>query len=247
LPGLSEETQAGEITSKFDHISPKDWRGDTTVARVNLHSCWLVGRQQAIACIPDAGSVFERLLAESAPGIDMLSPLGTLLVNQRDQEPADGEDNDFSPEELEVIPSDTMQGANSTRTPLSYTHDGDLEDAIADEMPRNNIDSAIIVQGQKMSKARALRHQMAFHSTRSSTDQLRRVQHVPCFGPATSTGEPDSWSGSFCDDTTSGPTLCVGNPVAILVQCNTLVVLAVAQCHKWLSRVSRLGNKAGDA
>ncbi|KAI9432596.1 hypothetical protein H4582DRAFT_1790557, partial [Lactarius indigo] len=59
LPHIAKDTQAGEITSKFDHISPKDWRGDATVARVNLHSCWLLGHQQAITCIPDAGRVFE--------------------------------------------------------------------------------------------------------------------------------------------------------------------------------------------
>ncbi|KAH9167194.1 hypothetical protein EDB89DRAFT_2126133, partial [Lactarius sanguifluus] len=244
LPRITNDAQAGEITSKFDHISPKDWRGDTTVARVNLHSCWLLGRQQAITCIPGAGRVFEQLLAEGAPNIDMLSPLGTLLVNQRDQE-HDSEDNtdDFAssldPEGTEHIPSDAMQNANNTRTtlslPLSYTHDGDLEDAIADEMPRNNVDSTIFIQGQKTSKAKALRHRMASRTTRSSTDRLRRVQNIPCFGPTSAgTAESDSWSGSItpCDDTTLGPTLRVGNPVALLVRCGTLVVLAVAQVNR---------------
>ncbi|KAH9170291.1 hypothetical protein EDB89DRAFT_2190372 [Lactarius sanguifluus] len=234
LPRITNDAQAGEITSKFDHISPKDWRGDATVARVNLHSCWLLGRQQAITCIPGAGRVFEQLLAEGAPNIDMLSPLGTLLVNQRDQE-HDSEDNtdDFAssldPEGTEHIPSDAMQNANNTRTtlslPLSYTHDGDLEDAIADEMPRNNVDSTIFIQGQKTSKAKALRHRMASRTTRSSTDRLRRVQNIPCFGPTSAgTAESDSWSGSItpCDDTTLGPTLRVGNPVALLVLVNRL-------------------------
>ncbi|KAH9043907.1 hypothetical protein EDB85DRAFT_2071109 [Lactarius pseudohatsudake] len=167
---------AGEITSKFDHISPKDWCSDTTVARVNLHSCWLLGCQQAIKCIPDAGCVFEQLLAEGTPNIDMLSPLGTLLVNQRDPEHDSGDNTDDFARDLgpEHIPSDAMQNANISRTalslPLSYMHDGDLEDAIADEMPRNNVDSAIIVQGQKTSKVKALRHRMASRTTRSSTD-----------------------------------------------------------------------------
>ncbi|KAH9009790.1 hypothetical protein EDB85DRAFT_2282777 [Lactarius pseudohatsudake] len=244
LPHITNDAQAGEITSKFNHISPKDWRGDATVARVNLHSCWLLGRQQAITCIPGAGHVFKQLLAEGAPNIDMLSPLGTLLVNQRDQE-HDNKDNtddfsaSFDPEGPEHIPSDVMQNASNARTtlslPLSYTHDGDLEDAIADEMPRNNVDSTVIVQGQKTSKAKALRHRMASHTTRSSTDRLRRIQNIPCFGP-TSAGpaESDSWSSSItpCDDTTLGPTLRVGNPVALLVRCGTLVVLAVAQVNR---------------
>ena len=100
----------------------------------------------------------------------MLSPLGTLLVNQRDQE-HNSEDNtddfacDFDPEGPEHIPSDTTQDVSNARTPLSYTHDGDLEDAIADEMPRNNVDSAIIVQGQKTLKAKVLHYRMASRTT----------------------------------------------------------------------------------
>ncbi|KAH9027882.1 hypothetical protein EDB85DRAFT_2170547 [Lactarius pseudohatsudake] len=259
LPRITKDAQAGEITSKFNHISPKDWRGDTTVARVNIHSCWLLGRQQAIKCIPDAGHVFKQLLAEGTPNINMLSLLGTLLVNHRDPEHDNGDNtDDFArdlgpePEGPEHIPSDAMQNANISRTalslPLSYTHNGDLEDAIADEMPRNNVDSTIIVQGQKTSKVKALRHRMASRTTRSSTDRLRRVQNIPCFGP-TSTGiaESDPWSGSItpCDDTTLGPTLCVGNPVALLVRCGTIVVLAVAQVNRlWFASQSNLDELA---
>ena len=32
----------GEITSSLDHITSKDWRGNTTVGRVNLHTCCLL-------------------------------------------------------------------------------------------------------------------------------------------------------------------------------------------------------------
>ncbi|KAH9048209.1 hypothetical protein EDB84DRAFT_1557005 [Lactarius hengduanensis] len=72
------------------------------------------------------------------------------------------EDNDFAlmvnPEGPEYTPSDTMQGVNNAQMPLSYTHDGDLEDAIAEEMPRNNVDSTITVEGRKTLKAKALRY-----------------------------------------------------------------------------------------
>jgi hypothetical protein len=159
LPRVTEGMQDGEITSKFDHIAPKDWRGDATVARVNLHSCWLLGRQRAVVCIPDAGTVFDQLIADGSPDIDMLSPFGTLLVNQRDQE-HDGDDDDL-PRDLSPEPGHPPPDANpdidNHQVPLSHTHDGDVEDAIADELPRNNVDSSIIVQGQKTSKAKALR------------------------------------------------------------------------------------------
>ena len=41
LPVFSKETS--EFTSKVDHISPKDWRGNVSVSNVNLHTCWLLG------------------------------------------------------------------------------------------------------------------------------------------------------------------------------------------------------------
>jgi hypothetical protein len=37
---------------------------------------------------------------------------------------------------------------------------------------------------------------------------------------------------SSFDDSSLGPTLCVGNPVTILVRCNSLVVLAMAQVNR---------------
>ena len=250
LPHIGKDIHAGEIISKFDHISPKDWRSNATVARVNLHSCWLLGCQQAITCIPESGSVFENLLAKSDPSINMLSPLGTLLVNQHNQDPnaedlnADDLTHNLSPK---PIPSGAMQGVHSNQTSHSYMHNGDLEDAMADEMPRNNVGSAIIMQGQKTSKAKALCNQMAFCSTWSLTDRLRHVQNIPCFGPNISADEPDSWSGltTSCNDITLGPTLCVGNPVALLVRCNALVVLAVAQVNQlWFASYPNLDKLA---
>ena len=38
------------------------------------------------------------------------------------------------------------------------THEGDLEDAMAKEMPHNQITSDIIIVGQKTTKAKALCH-----------------------------------------------------------------------------------------
>jgi hypothetical protein len=187
---ITKDTQGGEITSKFDHISPNNWCSDATVVRVNLNSCWLLGQQQVTTSIPDAESVFEKLLAEAAPNIDMLTPLGTLLVNQCDQESNsnDNKDNndpdDLSPEECGPFP---------------------------------------LVLCKTL-------YQMAFYSTQLLTNQLMCVmQWIDT--------EPDPWSASItsCNNTSKslGPMLCIGNPVAVLVVwCNTLMVLAVAQVNQ---------------
>jgi hypothetical protein len=92
---------------------------------------------------------------------DMLSPLGKLLVNQRDEgdtEDALGLDH--------PLPAD-QSSSSMPRTPPSvpYTHEGDLEDTLADEAPCNSVTSEIFIQGQKTSKAKALRYRMAYQAS----------------------------------------------------------------------------------
>jgi hypothetical protein len=129
----------GDIYSQSHHrITPKDWRGDASVAWVNLHTCWLLGQRATVKLIPEAGLVFNQLLAEDSANIDILSPLGTLLVNQHN-----GGEDDFKelgpgyPEDpsLAVRPSEQAPEDTNGAQQVSYMHDGDLEDAMADEMP----------------------------------------------------------------------------------------------------------------
>ena len=224
LPVFSKETQ--EFTSKADHINPRDWRGDVSVSKVNLHTCWLLGRKQAAELIPDMEAALSVLR-----GTDMLSPLGRLLVNQR-HETEDAYDKD---EALEVPTQGPSEEGNSTPplAPLSvpYTHDGDLEDAIADEVPRNKSTSEIVIQGEKTTKAKALRQRMAYQANRSSTDRLKRVQQVPCF-EAVHDRITDTNIITTSDSPLGSPSLRVGNPVALLVRCDGLVVLAIAQVNR---------------
>jgi hypothetical protein len=39
--------EAGDVSAKLDHISPRSWRGDVTVKNVVLLTCWSEGRQIA--------------------------------------------------------------------------------------------------------------------------------------------------------------------------------------------------------
>jgi hypothetical protein len=211
----------GNFTSKADHINPRDWRGDVSVANVNLHSCWLIGRKRASELIPDMESVLDAL-----SGNDMLSPLGKLLVNQRD-------DDDDSLDPGNPLPAEQRRHHGTTSIPspsLPYTHDGDFEDALADEAPRDNVTSEIVIQGQRTSKAKALRHQMAYNTSRSSTDRLKRVQQVPCFDAAGSFTDMNSIISS--DSLLGNPCLRIGNPIAILVRCEGMIVMAIAQVSR---------------
>ncbi|KAF8165814.1 hypothetical protein B0H34DRAFT_787178 [Crassisporium funariophilum] len=44
-----------EVSSKYDHISPKSWRGDVSVKNVVLSGCWMEGRRMAEEDLCEAG------------------------------------------------------------------------------------------------------------------------------------------------------------------------------------------------
>ncbi len=104
--------------------------------------------------------------------VDMLSPLGRLLVYQHDE---NGKDNSL---DLGNLPPAEQPRNSTTPTPLpslTYLHDGDLEDVLVDDAPHNNMTSEIVVQGQRTSKAKALCQRMAYNTSQSSTDHLKWV------------------------------------------------------------------------
>jgi hypothetical protein len=219
LPVFSKEE--GNFTSKADHINPRDWRGDVSVAKVNLHTCWLLGRKKAGEIIPDLETALGALAGDES--VDMLSPLGRLLVNQRDE--SDIEDT------LGLAdPPPVEQDSRSTPPSLPYAHEGDLEDALADQAPRNDVTSEIVIQGQKTSKAKALRHRLAYQAGRSSTDRLKRVQQVPCFEAESSVIDTNPIIPT--SSLLGTPSLRIGNPVAILVKCEEMIVMAIAQVNR---------------
>ena len=168
LPVFSKVEE--NFTSKANHINPRDWRGDVSVAKVNLHLCWLIGCKRASELIPDMESILDALSGNKS--IDMLSPLGRLLVHQHDK---NGEDNSL---DLGNLPPAEQPRNSTTPTPLpslTYLHDGDLEDVLVDDAPHNNMTSEIVVQGQRTLKAKALCQRMAYNTSQSSTDQLKWV------------------------------------------------------------------------
>jgi hypothetical protein len=71
---------------------------------------------------------------------------------------------------------------------------------------------------------------MAYQASCSSTDCLKRVQQLPCFDPVNRITDSNIIMNS--NSPLGTPSLCIGNPVALLVQCNGLVVLAIAQVNR---------------
>jgi hypothetical protein len=227
LPVITKDS--GDITSKLDHINPASWQGNVEVANVNLQTCWLLGCRKAVELIPEADTVFSQL--SQVQGVDILLPFGEILVNQRDLE--DEYDCSELAADYSTLETPTLSPTEhpTTQASVPYTHEGDLEDAMAEEMPRNQITSEIIIAGQKTTKAKAIRHRMMYQTSRASTDWLKRVQHIPCFNPTVSP-ELESSTNISSDGPLGTPCLRIGNPIATLVQCEGHVFLAVAQVNQ---------------
>ena len=234
LPVIAKDT--GAITSKADHINPASWHGNVEVSTVNLQTCWILGRQRAVELVPEAGPALEIL--DNASGVDILSPFGEIMVGVRDADdladyPADDEydcseiANMFDSEP----PSLDASASTEERIPVPFTHEGDMEDAIADDTPQNTkLTSEIIIEGVKTTKAKALRHQMMYRTNRSSTDRLKRVQELPCFNLFPSS---EHNSDIIAHDSSLGlPCLRIGNPIAALVRCEDHIFLAIAQVNR---------------
>ena len=168
LQAVTKEME--DFTYKVDHINPASWRGNIAVKDVNLHTCWLLGCQKAVDLIPKARSVFES--AEAKGDVDFLSPFGSILVNMRDDE-----DGLYDCSELQIEypidnidpPSDLPSIASSNSRP---TLDGDLEDAISEEIPCRPISSEVLINGKPVSKPTALRRQLLHQLNHASTDRL---------------------------------------------------------------------------
>jgi hypothetical protein len=167
LPMITKDTTT-EINSKFDHINPASWRGSASVESVNLHTAWILGERAAIKLIPEAEQVFDDAVQRK---LNMLSPFGILLVNQRDEE----DDFDFSELSAQYLSNANTCQQEPAVSHRTHTLDGDIEDMIAEDLPRGSISSEIQISGRKTTKPQALRQRMMHRTNRSSTDRLKRV------------------------------------------------------------------------
>ena len=220
LPMITKDTTM-EINSKFDHINPASWCGSASVESINLHMAWILGEHAAIKLIPEAEQVFDDMVQQN---LTMLSPFRPLIINQRDEE------DNFNCSELSPqYPSNANtceQEASERVSHRTHTLDGDLEDMIAEELPCGSISSEIQINSHKTIKPQALRQRMMHHMNRLSTDQLKQVQELTCFNPLETTSPIDA------EQSDSSPSIHIGNPIAVLVECKKKLYLAVAHINQ---------------
>ncbi|KAJ7281329.1 hypothetical protein C8J57DRAFT_1558865 [Mycena rebaudengoi] len=238
-----------ELDSDVDHLNPASWKGNTLVARVTLLTCWILGRLIAEGIL--AGSRERFIAMVESKNIDILSPFGTLLLQQYDEEDVAEAyscarlDADLaalesatssttlaeSAADLESDASESESDAPESPAAViespesSYAGDGDLEDAMAAEESRGGFETHIEINGQKMTKSKALRLTMAdLIGPRASTDRTRRVASIAAHGQAA------GLSGAE-EHILGGPCLRAGSPMCTLVRCEGRLFLAIGSVN----------------
>ncbi|KAJ7883141.1 hypothetical protein B0H14DRAFT_2564942 [Mycena olivaceomarginata] len=216
LPPVSE---AGvELDSKFDHLNPLSWRGNVNVDRVTLLTTWIKGRQLVEDFLPGSAARFAQMADD--PRVNILAPFGKPLYDEPEYENESMEESYQSLElEKEYAESSSSPIATPDSEP-SYARDDDLEDAMAVEEPRGGFDAFMSFNGTRVSKAKALRLAMAgVTGVRASTDRIKRVASIPCYGTP---GIYDSERPILGE-----PCLRIDNPICTLVRCDAQLFLAI--------------------
>ncbi|KAF7358468.1 hypothetical protein MVEN_00897300 [Mycena venus] len=208
LPAVSE---AGKILStKFDHINPVSWTGNTEVRNVTPLTCWIRGRKLVEEFLPSTHEVFERLASR---GFDIFSPFGKPLMEIYNEEKIE---EAYRSLDLEAeYPSTQTLESEST-----YAGDNDVEDLMAVEEPCGGFDTHMNFNGSQLTKSKALRLAMdGLTGARASTDRTKRVASIPCYAE----------SGIYDDEAPilGGPCLRIDNPICTLVRCEEQLFLAI--------------------
>ena len=221
------------ISSKYDHINPRSWKGDVCVNQVVLVGCWNEGRRNAETCLVSAGidSSFDRMQREGGYGI--LCPFGggkVVLVDGLRAGERDETEEEF---DLPSVIETTTDSAGAN--PESVENQPDIDDLAATAelesledktpVPYISIDpnNPSARKVHKSSVLRLLSDPLTFTESR---DRLKRVRGYSRYneGITPSTSEAPSAPTPEDDDR-----LYLQDPALTLVQCDTRVYLAVFQ------------------
>ena len=223
---------ADDISSKYDHINPRSWKGDVRVNQVVLVGCWNEGRRNAETCLVSAGidPPFNRMQREGGYGI--LCPFGNgkiVLVDGLRAGERDETEDEFD------LPPVIETGDSEDADPESVQNQPDMDDLAAtaeleslenkNPVPYISIDpknpSAKMVH--KSSVLRLLSDPLTFTESR---DRLKRVRGYSRYNESTNSGVAEPPSAPIPEDDDS---LYLQDPALTLVQCDNRVYLAVFQ------------------
>lgn len=229
------DSNTGEITNKYDHLSPCSLKGDYCVNQVVLLGSWNEGRSLTMQELEAAGIAAPFVFMEAQGGYDMFSPFGQGKMVLVETELQEGERHE-SEEEQDL----------STEVPLpaasNGTNSNDLEpdlDDVAGTAELETLDANSNVMSANMdvptpwvllpntSKPAHKASVLCLYSnplsiTSDSHDRLKCVRGYSRYDEPTK-ADPESLNN------VNDNALCIQDPVVTLVRADNRVFLAVCQ------------------
>ncbi|KAF9536838.1 hypothetical protein CPC08DRAFT_771434 [Agrocybe pediades] len=229
---------SNDISSKFDHISPRSWKGDVDVKNVVVASSWSAGQKMAVKELEEAqfDPSFERM--QAAGGYDILCPFGgdkMVLVDGVTAGERDETEEEVDEPTIVAEPSQSDVTHLSDATPDEPDMDdasivADLTDtATSNAIPEpwiNIVDSA---NSRKAHKASILRIYSSPLTISESKDRLKRVRGYSRYNETKNKLAGSSTDTGNLEEADDSNVLCVLDPALTVVQCNERVFLAVFQ------------------
>ncbi|KAJ7822071.1 hypothetical protein B0H14DRAFT_3732640 [Mycena olivaceomarginata] len=209
LPALSRDST--QLSDKADHIKPPSWCGDVAVETVTLLTSWNRGRHLVEDEFSSLTDAFRSL--DAASNINILAPLGTLLVHVE----LDPDDNENDDEPVALV------GGSSLST--------DLEDAVVDEeVVREDTEPTAIshfisVDNKPFNKTRALSLMQKYRYKAVSTDRLKCVAALGWY----SSQPKDQDNISEHDSAFGSPCILVSKPIVTLVRCEEKLFVCIGE------------------
>ncbi|KAF8154518.1 hypothetical protein B0H34DRAFT_809113 [Crassisporium funariophilum] len=228
------DSNVGEITSKYDHLSPRSLKGNYRVSQVVLLTSWNEGRTLATQELESARIAAPFASMEAEGGYDMFCPFGQGKMVLVETELHEGERHES--EEEEDISTDAHTPAESDPVgdeglePDIDDLAGTAELEIIDDDGTgagSNADATspwvLLPNASKPThKASVLRlYSNPLSITSNSHDRLKRVRGYSRYEEPT---KPDPTSVDGEEDA-----LCIQDPVVTLVRADDRVFLAVCQ------------------
>ena len=114
---LSSNTE--EISSAYDHISPKSWKGDVLVQNVVLAGCWSSGGREAEKYLRDAKLTPPFSEMEAKGGYNILCPFGNGKMMLVDGTLSSGEHEETDEETESYVAPTTTSSPGTTATTVA--------------------------------------------------------------------------------------------------------------------------------
>ncbi|KDR66758.1 hypothetical protein GALMADRAFT_1359327 [Galerina marginata CBS 339.88] len=213
---LAQHPEWDRAPRHVDHIKPASWKGNVEVAKVNLKTCWLLGRQEIKTSVPRLDRVLQEIESKEDLNINILQPFGKhIVLAKRDLDDYDDTAEDFD----NGLPNDS---AALEVHPLAT----ELEDAAAEEEPVEKYDPFFDHDGEQVWKARYMREVFKCLKDPESRDRLKRYARIPRYAIKNKTRLDLVESDEATSDI---PSVKMNYPLATLLKCDGRLFLCVGE------------------